>query len=372
MQNTLIRFTSSEYVDSYLKGDLYLSSLSSFWDFTKGLIDQAEIKNRNISIETIKKAEEYRKIKQQDFSEGVIAQIPRSELAAFFGDMKDHIIHDVRFRLSAYKYCNLLCFFRIDADDGMSFPMDVDNCAEILRQHGKHITEAELQMMSPSAALKMVNSVLPSNVLLSEHSCHAVQLPALEMDKFGDAVVIIKDENEFCRRVISAVKKLNGHCILGDVRYHPLLDRDDSSSMKRHAVTIISSKAGQDVPRANYRVTEDGSFDMSILNGLKKILWRGCLDKYDIYSFQKEWRVCWLPVERNYEAKILSVGRLDDIIEIVQTKHIREWLLDKYKGYIPGFIKKTRKSIRGTETYKEFRDRVQAIGGNGEFIMEIG
>lgn len=34
-----------------------------------------------------------------------------------FGPMENHIIHDVRFRLSAYKFCNLQYLFRIDAED---------------------------------------------------------------------------------------------------------------------------------------------------------------------------------------------------------------------------------------------------------------
>ena len=35
MQSTLIRFTDSKFADSYRTGDLYLSSISSFWDLTK-------------------------------------------------------------------------------------------------------------------------------------------------------------------------------------------------------------------------------------------------------------------------------------------------------------------------------------------------
>lgn len=107
MQSTLIRFTDSKFADSYRTGDLYLSSISSFWDLTKGRLPydpelvklpEAEIRKRLKE----KGAAEGR----QDFSEGVMAQIPRDKISQVFGDMRDHVIHDVRFRLSAYKYCN--------------------------------------------------------------------------------------------------------------------------------------------------------------------------------------------------------------------------------------------------------------------------
>ncbi len=38
MQSTLIRFISSKFVESYLQGELYLSSLSSFWDISQGKV----------------------------------------------------------------------------------------------------------------------------------------------------------------------------------------------------------------------------------------------------------------------------------------------------------------------------------------------
>ncbi len=73
---------------------------------------------------------------RQDFSEGVIAQIPRLSISDVFGELKDYIIHDIRFRLSAYKYCNLLCFFRIDAEDGGTGLLDEENTAYILQSKG--------------------------------------------------------------------------------------------------------------------------------------------------------------------------------------------------------------------------------------------
>lgn len=113
MQSTLIRFTSSKFVETYLCGKLYLLS---FWDISQGKIPYENNLPDEEIAEIIKTTPEDR----QDFSEGVIAQIPRTNISAVFGSMEEHIIHDVRFRLSAYKYCNLQCLFRIDAEDSNS------------------------------------------------------------------------------------------------------------------------------------------------------------------------------------------------------------------------------------------------------------
>ena len=102
------------------------------------------------------------------------------------------------------------------------------------------------------------------------------------------------------------------------------------------------------------------------------IYWRGCLDKYDRFAKQKEWRVCWLPSELNYEAKILHVGSLEDIIDIVPTKDFRRYLLKKYSGYVPGIITNNRRTIAGTESYGAFKTRMRDIDGTGEFVVEIG
>ena len=89
MQSTLIRFTDSKFADSYRTGDLYLSSISSFWDLTKDTLPydpelvklpEAEIRKRLKE----KGAAEGR----QDFSEGVMAQIPRDKISQVFAKIQ--------------------------------------------------------------------------------------------------------------------------------------------------------------------------------------------------------------------------------------------------------------------------------------------
>lgn len=368
MQSTLIRFTSSSFVDSYLQGNLYLSSMSSFWDYTLGKIRT----NKPVTRKEIDEATSGIHNERQDFSEGVIAQIPRDKLPDLDKELQNCIIHDIRFRLNAYKYCNLMCFFRIDAEDTVKGRLDEDNLSLLLKDKGHNIPAKKIRALNNSAELwKLVDCVIEKNPLLSTNMTHMVQLPSANMDKFGDVVIVIKDEDEFIRRVISAIRNRGEHCIIGDVRYHNLVDRVDPNTMNMHSITMISSNAPS-VHNGGFQLPDRGTFDLSLLDGTDGIIWRGCLDKYSIYASQREWRICWLPNDRNYEAKILSVGSLDDIIDIVNTKDIRQYLLKKYRGYVPGIIDSVRSKINGTESYRDFQEYIKRIDGTGDLIFEIG
>lgn len=364
MHSTLIRFTDRKFADSYRRGELYLSSLSKFWDFSEGKIHFG----KNLTAADIAKIKNAVPDGRQDFSEGVAAQIPRDQVAHFFDSMGKHLIHDVRFRISAYQYCNLLCFFRIDAEDTDAGLLDEENMAYILRSRGTSITAEEIKAMAPAKAQKLAVSLVEPNPMLSSDRVHMVQLPSVEMNQFGDVVIVIKDQREFERRVLSAVKRQGGRAILGDVRYHPMLDRVDPTTMQEHSVTIVTSRYTNEAGR----IVGDGAFHISMLDGMKNIFWRGCMDKYDRYASQKEWRICWLPDVRNYEPKILQAGSLEDIIDVVETEGIRDYLLKKYKGYIPGIVSSARRELCGTESYKEFKEYMKMVDGLGDFVAEIG
>lgn len=376
LKSTLIRFTSSKNLDSYRTGDLYLSSLSKFWDFTDGTLPFEEIAAGRVARKDIEEAIELRNKNQMDISEGVIAQIRRDKVPYLAASFNGHIVHDVRFRLSAYKYCNALCFTRVDAEDGTCGYLDEENAALVLNGKGKKITSEELRAMPPTDAQRLIRSVIPVNGLLPRNKTHLVQLPSPSMDAFGDMVVVIRDENEFINRVLAAVKKIGGRCVMGDVRYHKLEDRVAPDTMNRHCVTVISSQSGE---KENLQdkswFRQDGVYSISLLEDLKapeEVYWRGCLDKYEIFSNQREWRICWLSDVRNYEDKILSVGSLEDIVDFVETENIRTYLLEKYKGYLPGIVPGRKKAFSGTESYEEFNDYLKNIDGLGDFIIDVG
>ena len=150
---------------------------------------------------------------------------------------------------------------------------------------------------------------------------------------------------------------------MGDVRYHEMIDRMDPGTIKRNSLTMISGP-GEGT---------DDLFDLvQLLEGESDILRYGCLDKYERYAQQKEWRICWLPEKHNYERKTLHVGDLTDIVDLVETKEIRRYLLKRYSGYWPGIVSERRQKKKGTIGYQAFKEKVETIDGKCRIIFEIG
>lgn len=386
-QSTLIRFTSSDHVDSYLSGDLYLSSLSSFWDFMKGKIPIDDVESGKVTAEDIKKAEEYYNSKQQDISEGAALQVKRDVLKDIVdAEVYPHIIHDVRFRVYAYCYVNLLCFYRVDAIDGAgygpitTFPIDDENVYSLAKDKGIRVPGRfeDFQKISSEEAYNIAKRISEKNNALSSNQYHIVQLPPRSMDTFGDAVIVIKDQDEFVRRVIAAVERQGGDVITGNVRYHDMMDRIDPGTMMKNSVSIIMEKTVDDTSATAGSIP---GLDKStavvniheILKGRDDVIHLGSLDKYYPYIKQKEWRICWLSEVHDTKPKYLHCGRLDDIIEVVPTKDIRKYLLRKYPGYIPGITERLNEPYesKGTVSYKAFKDTVENIDGLSTVLFEL-
>ncbi len=366
MNNMLIRYTNSKYADDYMNGDLYMSSLSKFWDLERGRINYYDAINGKVSEEEYNEALDFEKMHQQDFSEGVASQFPWDQLPE---DIKEafgnFIIHDARFRVEAYGYCNLLCFYRVDTIDCKNnMPVDEDNLSYLLEQKGVFISSEEIRTMNQIQLRDLFSKVIPANPLLAGSKTHMIQLPKQNMDQYGDMVVLIKDEVEFIKRIAEAIKRQGGEYIAGDVKYHKIKDRANPDEFEeRHHVSVYSSD-GKD----------DGLFDMKeMLADKDQIIRYGCLDKYDVFEEQKECRICWMPEVRNRQDKILHVGSLKDIIEIIPRENIRARLLELYPGYIPGFVDKEGRAIAGgTMTYSQFKQFVENIDGKGRLFFDIG
>ena len=91
------------------------------------------------------------------------------------------------------------------------------------------------------------------------------------MSGFGDTVIIIKNEREFIKRICKAVRKQGGHCIVGDVMYHKMIERTDADIFnKKHSITLISQKL------VNMN---------SLLKNSKDVITYGCLDKYEKFIY---------------------------------------------------------------------------------------
>ncbi len=73
---------------------------------------------------------------------------------------------------------------------------------------------------------------------------------------------------------------------------------------------------------------------------------------------------CLLAAKKyNDNGKILRVGDISDIIDIVDAKHIRWYLLKQYSGYLSGIISERRRSCKGTVSYKKFKENVEECVG---------
>lgn len=78
----LYRFMKKEFAESFLQGKIYMSALGYFWE--NGFESQ------------------------KDFNEGT-AQMQAPAQSPFPQDLRSVIKGSIRYRLEAYKYCNLLC-----------------------------------------------------------------------------------------------------------------------------------------------------------------------------------------------------------------------------------------------------------------------
>lgn len=361
MKSVLIRYTSRKYAKPYLDGNISLSSLSSYWDIYKGKINYKDFEDGKVTPAELQEAVKYQKMNQQDFSEGIAYEFPSGAVTKVSSHLTNHIVSSIRCRIEAYGYCKLGCFFRVDYDDiSTPFFADAQNLAYIAKQCGMDITSKEISKNSC-----LVNEIrkkcIPLNPLLSPSKCHVVQLPDEKMDEFGDTVILVKDEVEFCERIKKAVRREGGDCIIGDVQYNDIIDIYKLHN--KHHATVISYPKGE----------SDGLFDIkSIISGLPSVIQYGCLDKYKTFSSQNEWRICWLPEKHDFDRKELHLGDLRDIIEIIPTKQIRKRLLSLYPGYIPGFIETNRVNRCGTLSYKDFKRKVENIDGKCRLIFDIG
>ena len=70
--------------------------------------------------------------------------------------------------------------------------------------------------------------------------------------------------------------------------------------------------------------------------------------------------------------KILNVGKLDDIIELVPRESIRQRLLEMYFGHIPGFIDENIKYSTGTISYVQFKELIENIDKKSQIIFDFG
>ena len=137
-------FSQRSFLDMFVSGKLYMNTLNYFW---------------NNGFE-----------EQKDIFEGVVCTVPVKDFKGIPTDFQAVQASDYHFRAEGYKFCNVLCFYKIN-----------------FTQEGR-LLHCELNK---------------------------------SMAQFGEYVAIITNEREFLRRVEAAVRKRNYEVLCGDVHYHP-------------------------------------------------------------------------------------------------------------------------------------------------------
>lgn len=180
-------FEKKAYQEEFVKGKLYLSSLSVF---TKTYSERG-------LIEAVARGDKYAKIilekqrnkSQRDVLEGTIASIPPSRATELPDDMRKAMCTDIMIRALGYNYCNIMCFCKME--------------------YRRQIAKGEMKV--------------------------AWKEP--DMKDFGEYAIIIKNPREFIRRIDVAVSNRNYQYICGDVNYHPMTLNNKTAKIK-HSMTL--------------------------------------------------------------------------------------------------------------------------------------
>lgn len=172
-------FSKKKYAEQFMAGSLYMNSLSYFWE--NGFE------------------------KQQDILEGVNATLRKESILS--GAKSQIFKGDLMFRLDAYKYCNLLCFYRMDFSN--QFQID--------------------------AGIKQ----------------RLISIPPSSMTQFGGYVVIIKQPQSLISRFSKQIPT-GAKFVTGDVTYKPITGLkpgektqivfQTEKQMKMPAVEVTSQK----------------------------------------------------------------------------------------------------------------------------------
>jgi len=283
MHQLIKYFSTRDYAEQFICGELYMNSLSYFWD--NGFEDQ------------------------RDLFEGVSETFDKKSIG-FPIHMQQIVDGDVMFRLDAYRYCNLYCFYRVDIDE---------------------------QGITDPTGYKCLMPI------------KAIRLPGNEMSEFGNTVAIIKNETEFMNRVIKALEK-DWMCIAGDVRYHQI----EGSKSGKGGKTYWKAKELMPAPkfrRGKVTSTKD------------------CFDKTLFYANQREWRICLFRNVKDDNAYRLKVGDLSDIVELVPVSQIQKRLLEMYKPCLPADVEPQFSGFKGNIRRKDFKEKMYQFDDAMGYIM---
>lgn len=289
MRQLIKYFSTKEYAEMFVSGKLYMNSLSFFWD--NGFEEQ------------------------RDVFEGISDTINAKKIGIPV-NMQQLINGDIMFRLEAYRYCNLYCFYRVDISD-------------------------TLQWNASTPA------IFPDT--------RAISLPNDLMESFGKYVGVVKDEKQLVQRVLGSIEA-DWLCVTGDVRYR---ERSGIKKPIEHGINMVT----KDLYPASHWLRK----------GANRTSSKDCFDKTDYYQEQKEWRICLFRNMKEDKPYILDVGDLSDIVDIVESNRIKEYLADKYAPCLNIDVPPQIEEFKGNVTRKEFKEKLYDYdNGMGRLMLVMG
>lgn len=189
---------------------------------------------------------------QRDITEGIVLT-KNTKQFQIQDELGEHVIGDSMFIAEGYKYCNIACFYRIDVK---IFPAS------------------------------------NRNVMIDWQEAN--------MKNFGNSVVIIKDVEEFIRRIAVAVKAKNWKYCAGDIEYYREV-KDDIPVPYIPCMFIQS----------------DYPFDLREMPKGKKF---DSFCKSHKFKNQNEWRISLYRGIKEEKPYTLEVGDLRDIAHLTDDK----------------------------------------------------
>ena len=266
----LMKFISKkEFLDDFLKGSLYMNSLYYFWN--EYPLEVAKRKKKEILVsnpeinpdELLIPLENSAPAGQMDLFEGTISTADGDKMG-FEKNFTDVLMTDIMLRSIGYKYCNVLCFYRLDLT---------------ITPFGRNV-----------AVKYNLNS---------------------QMNEFGEYVVIIDDEVELLRRINTAIKKeANYRYLCGSVNYRKF-KKSGTNARNGNSLTV---KVEMEVD-----ITEE-PLKSAIISR------RDCFDKTERYCNQKEWRLALYRGVKSTDAYRLEIGDISDIVHYVRSDNLNEEL----------------------------------------------
>ena len=298
-------FSNKFYRDQFIRGSLFLSSLTEYTSvkserYLQELANQGD-KEAQAELDKLRNSE------QRDVFEGTVATIPKSfcisgNIPLIPDYLSEYTLCDERIRAKGYDFCNVQCFCMLD-------------CRYEIGQHGCQ---------------------------------RGIDIP--NMDAFGQYAIIILNPEKFVKKVIEAAEKSGYDVLTGPISYHPL---------KNGEKTIVGGSF------VHFQREDSVYFGdaLKVTNDIQKY---DAFDKWDKYGHQQEWRIAINKHTVEDKPIRLEIGDISDIVTKCDAREFEARitkLLQKHRirNEVTGFV--------GNVDREKMRDDFDFLGNEEGYIL---